>query len=136
MKKTLCTLIVLIGILCLCSCSIKCQDTSRHSDGYLQGYADAMEQREEQCEDAIQNFVDNIKCTDTYGDVALMLQEDAIDYVRETCDWHPEEAIYIIQAYESGEKYYGSHLITEADYHEAIRTLCRFYSYFLEQEYK
>lgn len=129
-------LLIVLGIFCLCSCSVKDESMPAQSADYQQGYADAMDQCEQLCEDAVQNYIDDIKHTDTYADVALLLQEDAVDYVREGCDWHPEDALCIVRAYEKGEKYYGSHLITEEDYQEAIRALCRFYSYFLDQEYK
>ncbi len=136
MRKIIYLLFALFLVLFVCSCTSDHQDAPQYSNEYEQGYADAASQYEELCEDAIQNYVDEIKHTDTYGDVALMLEEDAIEYVREGCDWHPEEALHIIQAYERGETYYGSYRITDTDYKEAVRSLCRFYSFFYEREYQ
>lgn len=136
MRRVLSFSLIILGALCLCSCSVGSKDTSQQSEDYRRGYANAMDQCDQMCEEAVQDFIDDIEYTDTYNDVALMLEENAIHYVREACEWHPEEALCIIQAYERGEKYYGSYPITAEDYQEAIHSICRFYNYFYEREYE
>lgn len=71
-----------------------------------------------------------------YSDFENAVSRDAIFFVRETCEWHPEEAVCIIESYENGEEYYGNYQITEKDYKDAVESLCRYYDYFYSQLYE
>ena len=71
-----------------------------------------------------------------YSRFESAVNHDAIFFVNETCEWHPEEAVCIIEAYENGEGYYGDYQITEKDYKDAVESLCRYYGYFYSRLYE
>ena len=73
---------------------------------------------------------------EAYGDFEDIIQYKAIKYARNFSEWHPEEAMCIIDAYESGDFYYGSATITEEDYKEAVASLYHYYAYFYSSMYK
>lgn len=70
-------------------------------------------------------------------DFGWYFEEKAIDYVREHNQWHPEEALMIIEAYQNNEPFYqdGSPP-SEHDYNDAIESLMLFYDYFYSSKYK
>ena len=60
---------------------------------------------------------------------------DAVHYAEDYSGWHPEEAMYIIEAYENGDLAFGYMTVTEKDYKNAVQSLCLYYQYFYDALY-
>lgn len=130
MKKIL--LITLIGtlFLCLSSCERSIYEMEReakreaaYNDGYEAGYDEGYgEGYGEGYNEAFDHF-------------SWIVNSDAVHYAREYSDWHPEEAMCIIKAYENGELAFGNMQVSEEDYKEAIESLYRYCEYFYYDMY-
>lgn len=94
-----------------------------YEQGYKWGYDDGYRYGKE---DGFTEGYDEAKSE--YGDYES-LEMDAVDFVRKHSEWHPEEAIYIIEAYRNGGDYCG-YVPTKEDYDDAIESLSKFYEYF------
>ena len=84
-----------------------------HDDGYNDGYNNGYD---EGYSEALTYF-------------ESIIEYDAIHYARENSDFHPEEALCIIDDYENGTP------VTEEDYNEAIESLYRYCEYLYYKEY-
>jgi len=73
--------------------------------------------------------------TDAFGHFSEIVNYDAVHYAREYSEWHPEEAMCIIKAYESGELAFGNMQVSEKDYKEAIESLYRYFEYLYYDKY-
>ena len=64
------------------------------------------------------------------------LEEEGIHYAREHSGWSPEEAMYVIEAYQTGKSCWkdGS-LPSHEEYLDAIESLIYFYDYFYSVKY-
>lgn len=62
--------------------------------------------------------------------------DSAAYFVRKDADFHPEEALEIITLWRSGQRRYGSTVLTEEIYQEAITSLCRFCEYFYNEHFR
>ena len=119
-------------IMCLSSCQKK--DTHKeeyygdYHDGYVDGYNDAISEN-----DVYKAYCEGYN--DAYGRFEYVVLPDAIDYVQKYSKWHPEEALDIIDAYESGELAFGSMKVSEDDYKEAIKSLYLYYEYYYNSNY-
>lgn len=117
----------LVLAFCLPSCERKNTTNDEYygdyHDGYVDGYDDAVSENDiyeayrEGYNDAYSRFEDGVL-------------SDAIDYVKKYSEWHPEEALCIIDAYESGELAFGQMIVSEEDYKEAIKSLYHYYEYY------
>lgn len=64
-------------------------------------------------------------------DAVFFAEEEATRYARENSDWHPEEAIEIIDAYQNGDPFYEDNSPpSEQDYVDAVDSIVAFYEYF------
>lgn len=123
--------LLVIFIMFLSSCQLSNDYyESGYFDGYDDGFADALSSIDPL------DIVDDIDSQYLFFRTAPELEDNAIYHAREYSDWSPEEAMCVIEAYESGEKYYGSYPITEDDYRNAIRSLYYFYDYFYSRCYE
>lgn len=117
---------------CLSSCSgedaFDDEDNGDYYDGYVDGYNDAVSEN-----DVYEAYRDGYN--DAYYRFEDGVLSDAIDYVQKYSKWHPEEALYIIDAYESGELAFGKMELSEDDYKEAINSLYLYYEYFYNSNY-
>ena len=113
-----------VVVICFTSCSdnnYKAQESFDHgyTVGYDDGYDDgSFEGYLEGFDDACAEYVDAIEWS-------------AIDHVYEYCDFHPEEAVCIIEDYENGDD-----SVTEEEYKGAIKSLCYYYDYFYSRLYR
>ena len=57
-------------------------------------------------------------------------EDDATKYAKRFSEWHPEEAMMIIDAYENNEPFLGDSPPSENDYRNAIQSLYHFYEYY------
>lgn len=116
----------------LCLCLTACESEDSYLNVYEDGYYDASvefsehshEMYEEGYKEAYRDFSEGI------------IWYEAIHYARQFSEWSPEEAMCVIDAYESGTLYYGSLPITEQDYKEAVESLYHYYEYFYNAMYK
>lgn len=127
MKKATAIIAVWIILCFLSACSMETYDDG-YEDGYSDGYSDA---EDEEFFDGYDIGYDDGKRDGSW------LEEDAIDYVREHSDWHPEEAVEVIEAYQNNEPFWrdGSPPSYE-EYLDAIDSLIYFYDYFYSVRYK
>ena len=113
-----------------------CEVAKTYEDGYYEGFDDgyfdaSMEYDGHSFEMYAKGY------DESYGDfVEGVIEYKAIRYVREGSEWHPEEAMCIIDCYEKGLNYCGNYPITEKDYKEAVKSLYRYYEYFYNAWYK
>ena len=135
MKQTAAMLTVLMLVLCLSACS-----KPTYEEGYEDGYSDAESDMqyliEEECLEWYDMGYDD-GWVDNIGEIGRYFEEEAVDYVREYCEWHPEEAVCIIEAYQNNESFYedGSPP-SRQDYLDAIDSLVYFYNYFYGSYYE
>lgn len=65
-----------------------------------------------------------------------VVEESAVEYVRERSDFLPEEAVAIIEAYQAGKPYWNDGSSpSQDDYLEAVGSLVYFCDYFFSREY-
>lgn len=143
MKQTAAILAVLILILCLSACS-----KPTYEEGYEDGYSDAEFEVEYLMEAECQGWYDmgysdgyyegsNDGWVDNLEEIGRFFEEDAVDFVREHCQWHPEEAVCIIEAYRNNEPFYeNGSPPSRQDYLDAIDSLIYFYEYFYGSYYE
>ena len=111
--------------------TLSCASPSGYEEGYDDGYSAAKEKFSEHGYEMYQKGYD-----EATGDfVDGIIEWRAIRYAKENGGWHPEEAMCIIDAYESGSMFYGKTPITEKDYKDAIKTLYYYYEYFYGNHY-
>ena len=119
-------------LLVLCVSLTACCEESEYENGYDDGYRDAKaelseygyEMYQKGYDEAYTKFVDEI------------IYHEAVRYARGFSDWHPEEAMGIIECYERGDHYYGGTPITEEDYLQAVKSLYYYYAYFYNALYE
>ena len=125
MRKVAALVVVCFIVMCsLSACSKETYDDA-YEDGYNDGYSDA----EFEMEDRLQDWYDF-----GYDEGQMdghLLEEEAIEYVREHCDFHPEEAMEVIEAYHDNKPFWGDDSPpSHEEYLEAIESLYLFYEYF------
>ena len=138
MKKLIAVLVSLASVICLVSCgNIRSYDDG-FEDGYDDGYSDAVLKMEKKFsywydegywEGSREGWIDYLEKPGRY------LEEEAVHYAREYSQWHPEEAMAIIQSYQNKEPLDGA-IPTYEEYIDAIESLLRFYEYFYCAMYK
>ena len=70
-------------------------------------------------------------------DAARHFEQEAEDYAREKSGWHPEEAWYVIEAYQNHDAWsQDGSAPTAQDYAEAIDSIIYFYEYFYGGNYE
>ena len=113
-----------------------CIDSQAYEDAYFDGYEDGrFDASSEFRSHSFEMYLNGYD--EAYRDFADTVFSDyAIWYAREFSEYHPEEAMCIIDCYERGERYCGQLPITEEDYKDAIESLYRYYEYFLNGMYK
>lgn len=99
-----------------------------YHDGYVDGYNDAVYEN-----DVYEAYREGYN--EAYGRFEYAVLSDAIDYVQKFSKWHPEEALDIIDSYESGELAFGTMEVSEDDYKEAIKSLYLYYEYYYNSNY-
>ena len=129
----LCT-VLLFALCCFASC-----DRPTYEDGYIEGYSDGYSAAEsdmeylseEEFEDGYDiGYEDGyFDAEDEYSDYDW-LEHEAAHYAREYSEWHPVEAMEIIDAYQNNEPLDGDGIPSEEEYLDAIESLYRFYEYF------
>ena len=82
-----------------------------HTDGWHEGYDEGHK--------------------DACADFEEIINYDAVFYAKEYSEFHPEEAMQIIELYESEEA-----IITESEYKEAVKSLFYYSKYFYHDLYK
>ena len=97
-------------------------NTTGYDNGYEDGYEAGYEWGYIQAEDEY-NY---------YG----WLEEEGIHYARKYSEWSPEEAMYVIRAYQDNEPLYHNAVPSEEEYIDAVESLFRFYEYFLYAMYE
>ena len=139
MKKFAAIIAVLSLVLCLSACG-KGYYEDGYADGYADGYSDAESDMQYLIEDKCLEWYDmgyDDGWVDNIDEIGRFFEEEAVDFVRDHCEWHPEEAVGIIEAYQNNESFYedGSHP-SRQDYLDAIDSLIYFYEYFYGSYYE
>ena len=141
MKKHAAIFAVMILAVCFLSACGKGTYEEGYADGYDEGYSDAEFEMEYLMED---EFLDGYDIgyddgydegsddgwVDNIDEIGWFFEEEAVHYAREHSEWHPEEAMGIIEAYQNREPLYDNAIPNEEEYLEAIESLYRFYEYF------
>ena len=117
--------ILLVIVLCLSFTA--CYEESDYGSGYDDGYRDARVELNEYGEEMYQNGYDEA-CSDIIDEI---IHYEAVHYARNFSSWHPEEAMGIIDSYESGDI-----TISEEDYKDAVKSLYYYYAYFYSALYE
>lgn len=130
MKKCLLFLIVaVIASLVLPACS-----TQTYEDGYREGYQDARFEIESEYDLYVAE-----RYLEGYSDGYSRIKDSFSDAEYYACDhsvYHPEEAMWIIDTYESCEPYWRNGApITEQEYMDAVKSLYYFYEYYFNGEF-
>lgn len=123
MKKIISLIAVLaLTVICLTACGLE-PYKSDYDEGYDYGYDYGYER----------GYEDGYEEGKLDGSV---LEEEGIHYAREHSGWSPEEAMYIIDAYQNDKPFWkdGSPP-SHKDYLEAIESLIYFYDYFFSAKY-
>ena len=125
---------IIILVLALSLTLVAC-DAKTYDEGYSDGYADAKADMAYQLEEEFFDGYD-IGYEDGERD-GRWLEEDAVEFVREHCEWHPEEALEVIDAYQNNKPFWqdGSPPSNQ-DYLDAINSLAYFYEYFYGRHYE
>lgn len=103
-----------------------CAEESTYSYSYEDGYEDGYNDGQEEGYD--NGYWEGY--SEAESDFDNIIEYDAVHYAREYSEWHPEEAMCVIDAYRRGEA------VTEADYNEAIESLYRYCQYLYYDMYK
>lgn len=133
MKKFL--ILAMCVFLCFALTSCESESESEIESAYLSGYDDGYSL----ASDIMLEYGRNRYAAgydEAYNDLKWIADDNAVHYAREHSKWHPEEAMCVIDAYESGNYYYGKDPITEKDYKEAIKSLYYYSSYFYYEMYE
>ena len=95
------------------------------TEGYEKGYSEGISNEHETHDD------------DRYAEIVPTIMEDAVIYVRNHSDLHPDEARCIIACYNAGKTRcdYGFDL-TDSIYKEAVNSLYHFADYYYNDHYK
>lgn len=121
--------VFLVIVFLLSGCS-----THTYEDGYKDGYSDAKFELEAEYELYLdERYLDGY----SHGfDRVANSKSDAESYACDRSVYHPEEALMIIDAYESEEPYWrNGDPITQQDYSDAARSLYYFYEYYFNGEF-
>ena len=130
MKKLLAALL-LLSLFFVSSCS---NNVHTYKDGYDDGYEDGLHNgRYAGYEDGYEDGYE--AGSENYKEHGWWFEEQAVDHAREYSEWHPEEAMEVIDAYENGKPVYGS-VPTLDEYRDAVKSLYYFYDYFYCALYK
>ena len=124
--------------LCMTSCAGDGAYDEGFDDGYDAGYEIGYQQGSEESyseyelEESFDAGYDYAIENCLYEDeIIWRIEEDAVHFARHNSEWHPEEALVIIESYQNNEPFNedGSPPSWE-DYTAAIQTLVSFYEYF------
>ena len=119
MKRITATIIALVFVaLSLSACSLE-PYKSDYDEGYEYGYDAGLERGYAIAEDEYSG-----------------LEYEASDYASYHTGWLPEEAMWIIDAYQGNAPLYHGDVPSEEDYTAAIESLYRFYEYFYRRMYE
>lgn len=117
--------------------SVKRDSESIYQDAYDSGYNIGYDRGREVGYEAGYDDGASYGWFDDIANPASYLEDEAVDYVRKYCEWHPEEAMTIIEAYQSGiPAFEGDPVPSYQEYLEAIESLKYFYIYFYNREYE
>ena len=142
MKRFIAIIVFFTFAISLLSCSYKGSYEDGYADGYCDGYSDAESEvqylMEEEFLDGYDAGYDDgyWEAEDEYNDYGW-LEDEAIHYARKYSEWSPEEAMWVIEAYQNIEPFWqdGSPPSHE-EYLDAIESLIRFYEYFYSAMYE
>lgn len=116
-------------------CLLSCETAKTYEDGYIDGCSDghffASEEFSEHSWEMYKKGYNEAYDDFVYG----IIDNQAIHYARKFSEYHPEEAMCIIDCYKNGTRYWGKLPITDADYSAAVESLYRYYEYFLNAWY-
>ena len=137
MEKTMKKLLLMITIILALFISLSsCVSEKTYDDGYFDGYEEGYNEghlyaKDEYSEHSFDMYKEGYD--EAYEDFLNDIVHDAaVFYAKEKGGWHPEEAMCIIDAYESGGMSYGQMPITEEDYKAAVHSLYYYYEYFYD----
>lgn len=121
-------------------CSLSACSVETYEDGYRDGYSDAEFEMGYLAEEEFQagydigydvGYYEAEKEYSYYG----WLEDEAIHYARKYSEWSPEEAMWVIESYQSKKPIDGT-LPSYEEYLDAIESLYRFYEYFYYAMYE
>ena len=119
-------------VIALCVFLTACYEGDGYESGYDDGCSAARDELSEYGYEMYKRGYD-----EAYRDIVEeIIDYEAVHYARNFSNWHPEEAMGIIDCYESGDRYYGDIPITEEDYRDAIKSLYHYYAYFYSALYE
>ena len=136
MKRFISILAFFTFAVCMLSCSYKGNYEDGYANGYIDGYSDAESEMQYLLEEEFLDGYD-IGYDDGYWEAEHeynyygWLEDEAVHYARKYSEWSPEEAMWVIEAYQNKEPFWqdGSPPSHE-EYLDAIESLIRFYEYF------
>ena len=138
MKRFVAILVSALLLMCLLSCGYQGTYDDGFEDGYDEGYFDAMIKFEDYYDHGYEDgywegsqngWIDNIV------EPGIYLEDEAVHYARQYSEWHPEEAMAIIDSYQTKVPIDGT-LPSYYEYLDAIESIVRFYEYFYCQLYR
>ncbi len=125
-KRILSLALCMLFTISLFSCEKQETSNDDYNEGYDAGYEDGLDEGYDE------GHWEGYK--EGYGEAYCRFEEiallDASRYAEEYGGWHPEEAMDIIDAYESGGLAFGYMTVTEEDYKKASKSLYLYYEYF------
>ena len=144
MKRFFAVIVLFALSICLLSCNYRGTYEDGYADGYSDGYSDAESEMQYLIEEEFLDGYDigrddgyDIGYDDGYWEAEYeyndygWLEDEAVHYARKYSEWHPEEAMWVIESYQNKEPFWqdGSPPSHE-EYLDAIESLIRFYEYF------
>lgn len=152
MKRFIAVAVLFTLVICLLSCSYEGTYDEGYSEGYDDGYSDAKFEMECLIEEEYLGRYDSgydngywdgylegsrEGWIDRLEDPGRYLEDEAVHYARKYSEWHPEEAMVIIEAYQNNEPLPDENSVpSKQDYLEAIDSLIYFYDYFYSARYE
>lgn len=140
MKKAL-LLAALIAALFLTGCGKTYEDgyAEGYDYGYDYGYEKGYETGLDDAPDAYFAYEEGFEDGFEEGYVDIRgIEDSAVHYARKYSEWHPEEAVWVIDAYRNGEclDEWEDSPPTKEEYEDAINSLYHFYMYFYSGMYE
>lgn len=150
-KEDILSTLLGIALTILIPCILMSCQESAYNDAYEDGYNDAVELYGSDYDIGYENGYD-IGYEDGYDDgheegikndwteniveIARYFEVEAVHYVGENANWHPEEALTVIESYQNNESFYSDGSTpSEQDFLDAIESLIYFYRYFYDGAY-